>query len=160
MKTKGNQLLGGLIICYNELVYKTKKIPQRPETPHFFLSFSGDQLHPLSVCSAWSHPVVGSDQLNFSATWPGVKTYHHLGVNGKIVCVQNLQCLLWHMVIFCFVVSRPNMDLISSLGPFLPAPQWFLTNTVHKHQPWEQLRWLHHYYDTFRSSRSTELAYR
>lgn len=142
-----------------ELVYKTKKIPQRPVTPHFFFSFSGNQLHPLNVHSTCSHPVLGFDQLDFSATWAGVEIYHHLGVSSESICVQNLQCRLWHMVVCCFLGSRLNVDSIQSLGPFLPAPQWFLVSTGCKHQPWEQFRRLHHYYYSFRSSRSTKLAY-
>lgn len=57
-----------------------------------------------------------------------------------------------------FTTPRSCLDPISSLGPFLPTPQWYPIITVHKHQPWQQFRWLHHYY-LCRSSRSTKLAY-
>lgn len=100
---------------------KQKKFPQRPETLHLFFSFSGNKLHPLSVQAICFPPVLGSDQLDISAMWPGVNTYYHPGVSGNSKRVPNLQCPLWHVGVFCFLGSRLNMDSIWSLGSFLPA---------------------------------------
>lgn len=65
VKTKGSQLVGGLAICCNELIYKTKKNSPKSRDSSLFFSFSGNQLHPLSVHSTCSHPVLDFDPVWF-----------------------------------------------------------------------------------------------